>query len=66
MFDDFVFQNNNSILDSDLTIEKNCKISNVNLSIRGGQIFGYASQIKIQQIVIIIKSYMGYINDVLE
>jgi len=47
MFDDFIFQNNNSILDSDLTIEKNCKISNVNLSIRGGQIFGYASQIKI-------------------
>ena len=47
MFDDFVIQNNNSILNSIITIEKNCKISSVVCSIRGGQIYGYLSQFKI-------------------
>ena len=48
MFDDFIIQNNSPIHNSILTIEKNCKISGKILSsIRGGQIYANATQIKI-------------------
>ena len=48
MFDEFIIQNNSSLHNSTLTIEKNCKISCVIYnSIRGGQIYTNGSQIKI-------------------
>ena len=48
MFNDFIIQNNFSLLNTTINIEKNCKISNaIYNSIKGGQIYTSASQIKI-------------------
>ena len=47
MFDDFIIQNNNSLLNTTINIEKNCKISRIYNEIKGGQIYINSSQIKI-------------------
>ena len=48
MFNDFIIQNNFSLLNTTLNIEKNCKISYaIYNSIKAGQIYTSTSQIKI-------------------
>ena len=47
MFKDFVIQDNYSLLNPILNIEKNCKVTSCKNAIKGGQIYIYSSQVKI-------------------
>ena len=47
IFEDFIIQNNSSILNSTINIEKNCKLNFIDNQIKAGQISIYSSKVKI-------------------